>query len=371
MGAVHRCRSFEQFRRRNLRGAGPSKRAVKGYYHAGCAADIQDVLDGLGDEHTRHRVFPVGFSLGGNILLNLLAELKSGHRVIGAAAVSAPIEPLEACRRLIQRRNTHYHHWLLKRMKQDVLSLAELTSRECRDIENARSVYEFDDRWVAPRNGFRDAEDYYERTAGARRIASIPIPTLLLHARNDPWISVEPYLGLAGSTASPVQILVAQSGGHVGFHERGHAETWHDRMIDAFLGALLVGFRQRQLRATCRLSYRSPFEIEDKARFHSRQNVSDQRRWADRAQSRPHRAFRDRRFARRFDIRDSAFRQPRTVCFALSSKGLCGSRSLTRIALHPIDHVLQLVANFPSNTQKARALASMAHAFEGFCGKTG
>jgi len=71
MGAVHRCRSFEQFRQRNLRGAGPSKRAVKGYYHAGCAADIQDVLDGLGDEHTRHRVFPVGFSLGGNILLNL------------------------------------------------------------------------------------------------------------------------------------------------------------------------------------------------------------------------------------------------------------------------------------------------------------
>jgi len=182
----------------------------------------------------------VGFSLGGNILLNLLAGLKPGHRIFGAATVSAPIEPLEACRRLMQPRNALYHRWLLKRMKQDVLALAELTSRERRDITNARSVYEFDDRWVAPRNGFRDAEDYYDRTAGACRIASISVPTLLLHAQNDPWIPVEPYLDLASSTASSVQVLVALSGGHVGFHERGHAETWHDRMIDVFLGGLLT-----------------------------------------------------------------------------------------------------------------------------------
>jgi uncharacterized protein len=221
--------------RLNLRGAGPSKHVAKGYYHAGCASDIEDVLDGLDGERTRNGVFPVGFSLGGNILLNLLGRPVRRHPILGAAVVSAPIEPLEACRRLMAPRNALYHRWLLRRMKMDVLGSAAMTARERQDIEAARSVYEFDDRWVAPRNGFNDAKDYYQRTAGARRVPSVSVPTLILHARNDPWIPVQPYLDLVRTTAPPVEVVVARSGGHVGFHERGHDDTWHDRMIDRFL----------------------------------------------------------------------------------------------------------------------------------------
>lgn len=225
--------------RLNLRGAGPSRRMAKGHYHAGCANDLRDVLAGLDDKETRHGVFPVGFSLGGNILLNLLGALSGEHRIVGAAVVSAPIEPSEACRRIMAPRNSLYHRWLVKQMKQEVLASHVLSSRERQIVASARSVLEFDDRWVAPRNGFRDAQDYYEQTAGARHLPFISVPTLILHARNDPWIPVRSYLEVVRSTASPVKIVIAGSGGHVGFHEHGHADVWHDRMIDAFLARLI------------------------------------------------------------------------------------------------------------------------------------
>lgn len=229
--------------RLNLRGAGPGRHVARDYYHAGCACDLSDVLEGLGQTQVPHGVFAIGFSLGGNILLNLLANYPHGHLLLGAATVSAPIEPIEACRRLMQPRNVLYHRWLLQRMKTDVLTSAELCDAERREIEGARSVYEFDDRWVAPRHGFQGAGDYYERTAGARCIASIKVPTLMLHAMNDPWIPAAPYERVRHHSRGAVRVVLARGGGHVGFHEYGHVETWHDRTINAFLERVCSGER--------------------------------------------------------------------------------------------------------------------------------
>jgi len=222
--------------RLNLRGAGTSRQVAGGYYHAGCASDLQDVIGALGCEETRYGVFAVGYSLGGNILLNLLSHLQPPHRLVGAATVSAPIEPLEACERIMAPRNLVYHTLLLRRMKRDVLSpQAQLTDRERRLVQNATSVFEFDDKFVAPRNGFGNALNYYERTAGARQVRAITVPTLMLHACNDPWIPASPYRALQGQGLPNVEIVLTRSGGHVGFHERGFADTWHDRRMDEFL----------------------------------------------------------------------------------------------------------------------------------------
>ena len=226
--------------RLNLRGAGSSGQLARGYYNAGCASDLQDVLDGLDPEETANGVFAIGFSLGGNILLNLLGRSNLMHGLIGAATVSAPIEQLEACRRIMAPRNAVYQRFLLRRMKSDVLSSATLSHQERQHVERATSVYEFDDRFVAPRNGFFDARDYYEKTAGARHVRAIEVPTLMLHACNDPWIPVSSYRNLRPQSLGSVELIISRSGGHVGFHERGYGETWHDRKIDGFLHRLLT-----------------------------------------------------------------------------------------------------------------------------------
>ena len=236
--ALFHLRRGRRVLRLNLRGAGSSRHVANGYYHAGCAGDIRDVLDGLDSASVERGLVLVGFSLGGNILLNFAGQLATHYPVAGIATVSAPIEPLEACTRMMEPRNAVYHRFLLKRMKQDVLSSHTLSTGERKDIERAQSIFDFDDRWVAPQNGFHDARDYYERTAGAQWVRSISVPALLLHASNDPWIPVRPYLSLKKLGLPNVAIVIPRSGGHVGFHERGHAETWHDRMIDTFIKSL-------------------------------------------------------------------------------------------------------------------------------------
>jgi hypothetical protein len=227
--------------RLNLRGAGPGNWLADNYYFAGCFPDIQSVLERLDEPLTKHGIVLIGYSLGGNVLLNWLGQAGSHPSLLGAATVSAPIEPAQACERILQRRNALYHHFLIQRMKRDVLSSCELTLVERRTIEDTTTIFEFDDQWVAPRNGFENAADYYTRTAGAQFVSYIAVPTLMLHAANDPWIPIEPYLGLKKLNNPNVELVLAKSGGHLGFHERGHADTWHDRSIDRFVQSLTRG----------------------------------------------------------------------------------------------------------------------------------
>jgi len=225
--------------RLNLRGAGPSRQTCGGHYHAGCSKDIADALEGLDGEMTARGLFLVGYSLGGNVLINLLATHWEGSPIRGAATISAPIEPAQSARRLMSPRNAIYHSWLLRQMKlESTAPGARLGDDERAAIVGARTIWEFDDGFIAPGNGFAGAADYYDRTAGARVVQKIRTPTLMIHARNDPWIPADPYAALERDRPANVQVFLLPSGGHVGFHASGHAETWHDRCVDAFLGSL-------------------------------------------------------------------------------------------------------------------------------------
>ena len=233
--AAFHLRRHRRVLRLNLRGAGPSRASSGGHYHAGCGDDLQAALADLPRQHTSAGLFLIGYSLGGNILLNLLAD--HDLPINGAATISAPIEPKRASDRFMQPRNVLYHWWLLHSLKKDSIAPgARLTEADRRAIGRARSIFEFDDNFIAPRNGFAGADDYYRRTAGARVVPAIKVPTLLIHARNDPWIPVVSYEALIPRCPPNVRIVLTPGGGHVGFHAVGHWETWHDRAIDRVFG---------------------------------------------------------------------------------------------------------------------------------------
>ena len=225
--------------RLNLRGAGPSREFCSGYYHAGCATDIRDALAVLDSKLSASGLFLIGFSLGGNVLINLLAGNADELPICGAATVSAPIEPAQAAERLMAPHNALYHYWLLRAMKRESTAPgARLSEAERAAIIQARTIRDYDDVFIAPRFGFTGASDYYARTAGAGLVADVRLPLLMIHARNDPWIPAEPYAALEGVCPENVQLFLLPGGGHVGFHSTGHAETWHDRCVDAILGSL-------------------------------------------------------------------------------------------------------------------------------------
>ena len=226
---------FDVFRA-NLRGAGPSRADCWRMYHAGRSADLAlwlSILDGEGFG-TAGR-FAVGYSLGANILLKYLAEAGGDARVDQAVAVSAPLDLAAASTRLEANRNRGYHRWLLRRMKADWhAGPLEISPEQAAVLEVAETIREFDNGVVAPMNGFRDAADYYASCASGPLLDRIAVPTLAIHADNDPWIPADAHRAL-GQELPMVNILLSHGGGHVGFHGKGG--RWHDRCAMAFFNA--------------------------------------------------------------------------------------------------------------------------------------
>lgn len=222
--------------RLNMRGAGRSRQTCKFHYHAGRSEDLRAVLTRLPSQLIDHGVVLMGFSLGGNQMMKLLGEGGPALEPVQAAvSVSAPIELSAASRYFSRPRNRLYQRWLLARMKADALAPgAQVSVEERPAIEGARSVYEFDDRFVGPRHGFAGADDYYQRCSAVHFLARIEIPTLILHARDDPWIPSEALDQYDWRTAPQVRALLPHRGGHVGFHARDTPFAWHDRCARQF-----------------------------------------------------------------------------------------------------------------------------------------
>jgi predicted alpha/beta-fold hydrolase len=221
--------------RLNLRGAGPSRALCRLQYHAGRTGDLRDALAALDPALVGPGICLLGYSLGGNMALKFLAEHGAQFPILRAAMVSAPLDLAAAARRILERRNRFYHWNLLRWMQAESLgSGAALTVEEQHRITAARSIFEFDDRFVAPRNGYAGAAEYYAENSSRRFIAAVRVPTLVIHALDDPWIPPDAYRGVAWRENPNLVPLLTDSGGHVGFHGRGSPTPWHDQCVIEF-----------------------------------------------------------------------------------------------------------------------------------------
>jgi predicted alpha/beta-fold hydrolase len=223
--------------RLNLRGAGPSKGVCRSRYHAGRSDDLRQVLGQMDGRLAGKGLLLVGYSLGGNLLLKYLGE--AGRRAIvrGAVSISAPIDLDAARRTIMRRRNRLYHRHIVSGLKLESESL-ELTAAQRRTLAEVETVFDFDDRILAPLMGFADALDYYHRSMALPLLPEIRVPTLVIHARNDPWIPFRSYRDFDWASNPRLIPLLPATGGHVGFHGRGSRVPWHDRSMALFFGRL-------------------------------------------------------------------------------------------------------------------------------------
>jgi hypothetical protein len=216
--------------RLTLRGAGASRGQTQAFYHAGRSDDLHQVIGQLDGRLAANGLVLVGFSLGGNMMLKYLAERGHLAPIQAAISVSAPIDLAVTQRRIASRRNRRYHDFLLAEMKAERPCPADIAS-----------IFDFDDRVVAPSNGFVDAADYYRQSSAKPRLGEIKRPTLMIHAGNDPWIPASMYRDLDLAANRRLRLLLPRSGGHVGFHAWGLAQPWHDLAIGRFIKAALAG----------------------------------------------------------------------------------------------------------------------------------
>lgn len=224
--------------RLNLRGSGPSRPTSTGRYHAGRTEDLAAALRALPADLLRRGVILLGHSLGGNLILKFMGEGVGDLPILGAAVVSTPLDLAATCARMMAPRNIVYHRYLLTAMKREALAPgAALTTAQRAAVAGARTVFEFDDRFVAPLFGYRGAEAYYETNSAGAFLAGIGLPTLIVHALDDPWIPQACYDAIDWARLPAIETALSPHGGHLGFHGAGNPVPWHDRVVAGWLRA--------------------------------------------------------------------------------------------------------------------------------------
>jgi predicted alpha/beta-fold hydrolase len=222
--------------RLNVRGAGPSRPYCSELYHVGRTADFRRVLEQIPDEAKRNGVVAVGYSLGGTMLLKYLGEEGSFSPLRAAASICAPIDLLATGQQMLRPRNWVYHSYILNGLKSETLAEGARLSEEEREIvRNARSVFDYDDRLISPRYGFRGALDYYSLCAPKHFMPEIRVPTMVLAACDDPWIPIEHYREFDWSANRWLLPVTPETGGHVGFHGDASGRPWCNLAIEKFL----------------------------------------------------------------------------------------------------------------------------------------
>ncbi|MFI5029127.1 MAG: YheT family hydrolase [Reyranellales bacterium] len=222
--------------RLNVRGAGSSRAYCGEHHHMGRTADFRRVLWQLPEDLTRDGVVAVGYSAGGTMLLKYLGEEGSFSPLRAAATICAPIDLIRNARHMEKPRNWFYHNYLLNDMKAEALGEgARVSSEEREVIRAARSVFDFDERFMSPRHGFKGAEDYYTLCSPMHFMPEIRIPTLVVAACDDPWIPIEHYRTFKWSDNAWLLPVLPSTGGHVGFHGHAGNRPWANVAIEKFL----------------------------------------------------------------------------------------------------------------------------------------
>ena len=224
--------------RLNMRGAGPSRTTCGGQYSAASSRDLAELIGLLPPDLTAAGVAAVGYSVGGAILLKYLGEEGARTPLVAAASISAPIDLLGTCLTLLRLRNVLYHRHVFGAVKREALAQgAVLTQDERRAITAARTLYEFDDVFTAPRNGFASAEDYYFHCSALNFLPGIAIPTMVLASLDDPWVPGGAYAGhhWGANKSQSLTPVLTEHGGHVGFHGTGGYKPWSDLAVMTFL----------------------------------------------------------------------------------------------------------------------------------------
>jgi len=193
-GARHLLALGYRVLRLNLRGCGASRPHCREHYHIGRTADFRRILSQLPDDLTNNGIAVVGYSMGGAMLLKYLGEEGSFSPLRAAATICAPLDLKRTCEHMQRPRNWLYHNYILAEIKKETLADGgELSAKEREIVRSVRNVREYDDRFIAPRYGFRDVDDYYELCAPLNYMPEIRVPTMVLAAADDPWIPVEYY----------------------------------------------------------------------------------------------------------------------------------------------------------------------------------
>jgi len=226
----------------HFRGCSQNLNRLPRTYHSGETGDAKQLLSWLKKHYEDHPLAAVGFSLGGNMLLKLQAELGSESPLKAAVSVCAPVLLSNCANRLNSGFSKIYQRYLLGHLKRKVRVNAlrhdyeTLINLKTRDINRLKSFWLFDDLVTAPLHGFSGVDEYYSDSSARQYLKNIQTPALILQALDDPFMTRD-IIPQASELSACTELELSKHGGHVGFIGGSvlKPEYWLEKRLPEYL----------------------------------------------------------------------------------------------------------------------------------------
>ncbi|MCP4521063.1 MAG: alpha/beta hydrolase [Cytophagales bacterium] len=207
-------------------------------YHGGHTTDIRYLIKKYESEF--NKIYLIGFSLGGNAMLKYLGEEATNisTKLKKAIAISVPCDFFGSALKIIYKPNNFiYQYRFLKKLKTKLLDKAPLYPKQLsvNEIKKVKTLEEFDDYYTAPAHGFKNGRDYWHYASTLDNLPHIKVPTLLINALDDPFLSENCFPYKIAKEHSFLDLETPKYGGHVGFYQ-SKPLLWHEERALEFLG---------------------------------------------------------------------------------------------------------------------------------------
>jgi uncharacterized protein len=228
----------------HFRGCSKEPNRLPQMFHGGQTCDLAEVISHLKSNAPDHPIFAIGFSIGGNILLKYLGEYGDNSQLSGAVAISVPFLLDKTQENLSKGFSKVYQHYLLVKLKMAVIKKIMHTKHDELDLWSvfiAKDIKHFDELITAPLHGFQNANDYYLRSSSHSYLRNIKTPTLVIHAKDDPFLPQDA-IPKREYLSESVQLLLTENGGHVGFVSGNSPNTptyWLEQAAPLYLANLI------------------------------------------------------------------------------------------------------------------------------------
>ena len=230
--------------RLNQRNCGGTEALTPTLYNSGMSGDYRAVLEELSEGDGFEQIFFAGYSMGGNLLAKMAGELgDSAPPALRAICTVCPSIDMAPCADALERWDNypyqrHFVSGLMAHYAQKVKLFPRLYSTN--GLPPIRTVRNFDDYIVAPRFGYRDAQDYYESVSAKRVTMQIRVPFLLITAQDDPFVPYSLFLAAKVVDNPAIRFIAPAHGGHCGFISKhsGAERFWAEQRIVEFCNEL-------------------------------------------------------------------------------------------------------------------------------------
>lgn len=205
----------------NCRTCGSKLNKTMKLYHSGVSYDLKTVIEYAISLNQYTEIALVGFSMGGNITLKYLGEEAENtpQLIKSATTISVPVDLAGSCDEMMKLNNIIYMKRFIRKLGAKLKRKAEQFPGQFsfENYDEIKNFKDFDDRYTAPYNGFTSAEDYWARASSLPYLDKITIPTLLIQAANDSFLSPSCYPTEIAKKSDFLFLETPKGGGHVGF----------------------------------------------------------------------------------------------------------------------------------------------------------